>query len=509
MAQQRSRQEASQEAERGCVPPLSSGAVLRAAVARARRRQQPYEGSAEQAAGGPFVLQLLRQSPHAQPYALSDGRHYWWCSGLFGESLPHGAVVECDKVLELYPALRLLHGPVGVVGCPACAERCPEVAALAEPSGGSEGQELAIESEGGESRVPADVQRLLRTCVDWSTVHHAYGTADGTPSDLCMLLSEDYATRQRGFEQLYMSVLHQGSIYTATVPAAKVMAELLRLPEATVDWRTRGDIMDFFTSALSSAKSCLASGRFQGRTFEWEDLSSQVPEEDWRIAKGILDAIADVSPVLVLSFTCAEWQTLQKATQLLNAFALNGLLGITEGVAAKEQLCTQWLGNKELAGIVAAGHLCELMKENVPDEALVRLGASLGIQDKPTRRLLKNYCLFSEPDDSPSFSELVLCKWLSCCPIKAMRMGLVIPELSKMSPSGSLRVVPSFLARLLPEITQDPSVKYEWGSLSTEAQQFLKEVSITESAWVFGNMSILMRDMHLPDSQEDLIKFVQ
>eukprot|EP00727_Mastigamoeba_balamuthi_P009164 m51a1_g4870 hypothetical protein (345) ;mRNA; r:361945-364744 len=304
------------------VPQLSAGSVLGAAVTPALYGQPLGFVAMEVQWQGPYVLQVLRltpsawptpsataarlqcqvceavlrQTPTAWPYALSDGCHYWWCNGQSPETLPHGAVVQCETLLLWNPPpLQLLHGPVAVVGRPVCAERCPEVASFAEVSPGSEQQELrleGLEQAGGAldmAVVPDSILRLLRTCADWSTTHAANGTAESVPLDLCKLLSPNYAVKDTGFGNIVKCLFHRGSIAPATGPA--VMAGMLGLPEATLNWRTRKEISYFIASVLSTAASWLSGNRLEpSLAFDWEE--DPPISIDWIAAKRLLKAIS-------------------------------------------------------------------------------------------------------------------------------------------------------------------------------------------------------------------------
>lgn len=65
---------------------------------------------------------------------------------------------------------------------------------------------------------------------DWAGLRHAYGTATDTPLHLAELLHEDPEVQARALGQLDMSVLHQGSLYSATAPAALFVAAILAHP---------------------------------------------------------------------------------------------------------------------------------------------------------------------------------------------------------------------------------------------------------------------------------------
>src|SRR5688572_20203384 len=62
---------------------------------------------------------------------------------------------------------------------------------------------------------------------DWSRLHHAYGRATDTPGHLSALLNEDLESRKKAMDHLWSAIIHQGTPWTATGPAALVVAGLL------------------------------------------------------------------------------------------------------------------------------------------------------------------------------------------------------------------------------------------------------------------------------------------
>jgi hypothetical protein len=76
---------------------------------------------------------------------------------------------------------------------------------------------------------------------DWTAVGHAYGPARETPSHLANLLSEDDQARLEALDHLWGHVLHQGTIYAATAPAAVTIARMLPDRRLDVPVRTRLD----------------------------------------------------------------------------------------------------------------------------------------------------------------------------------------------------------------------------------------------------------------------------
>ncbi|MFJ8045463.1 HEAT repeat domain-containing protein [Kitasatospora sp. NPDC096147] len=69
---------------------------------------------------------------------------------------------------------------------------------------------------------------------DWAALDHAYGPAESTAEDLLGLLDEDPEVQAGSLGALEMSVLHQGSLYTATAPAALFIAGILSDPRTLV-----------------------------------------------------------------------------------------------------------------------------------------------------------------------------------------------------------------------------------------------------------------------------------
>ncbi|MFI9630438.1 hypothetical protein [Streptomyces sp. NPDC052042] len=61
----------------------------------------------------------------------------------------------------------------------------------------------------------------------WSALEHAYGTAEKTPAQLVALLDADQGVRSMAIDRLDHAVLHQGTLYSATAPAARYVAGML------------------------------------------------------------------------------------------------------------------------------------------------------------------------------------------------------------------------------------------------------------------------------------------
>ncbi|ORT54028.1 hypothetical protein [Streptomyces sp. CB03238] len=66
--------------------------------------------------------------------------------------------------------------------------------------------------------------------VAWDRLFHAYGTATDTPAHLRGLLTEDEQAISAASEHLWSAILHQGTVWPATAPAAKIVARMLTRP---------------------------------------------------------------------------------------------------------------------------------------------------------------------------------------------------------------------------------------------------------------------------------------
>ncbi|MEV6813131.1 hypothetical protein [Micromonospora sp. NPDC051296] len=69
---------------------------------------------------------------------------------------------------------------------------------------------------------------------DWGSLEHAYDSASDTPDQLMLLLSGDAALCGEALAYLDGAVLHQGTIYSATAPAALFVAGILDDPRTLV-----------------------------------------------------------------------------------------------------------------------------------------------------------------------------------------------------------------------------------------------------------------------------------
>jgi hypothetical protein len=92
--------------------------------------------------------------------------------------------------------------------------------------------------------------------IDWSKLHHSYGSAETTPKYIRMLASADTDDRKRAYDHLYGSVNHQGDVLSATSAVVPFIIELLSI-EAIPD---RSRLIEYLASLVESCNDHLPNG---------------------------------------------------------------------------------------------------------------------------------------------------------------------------------------------------------------------------------------------------------
>ncbi|MEW1914420.1 hypothetical protein AB0442_39540 [Kitasatospora sp. NPDC085895] len=68
----------------------------------------------------------------------------------------------------------------------------------------------------------------------WATVNHAYGPAEDLP-ELLRAFAEGGEDAEEALDELYGSIVHQGTVYTASIDAAPYLARIAASGQQTVD----------------------------------------------------------------------------------------------------------------------------------------------------------------------------------------------------------------------------------------------------------------------------------
>jgi hypothetical protein len=88
---------------------------------------------------------------------------------------------------------------------------------------------------------------------DWSKLHHAYGRATDTPSYLRSLWKDDREKRKMALSHLWSAVIHQGSPWTVTGPAALVVAGLVN--DQRIAPEVRAELIAFLAAVVEASTS--------------------------------------------------------------------------------------------------------------------------------------------------------------------------------------------------------------------------------------------------------------
>ena len=83
---------------------------------------------------------------------------------------------------------------------------------------------------------------------------HAYGAATDTAGHLAALTGDDTAAREAALGHLWSAIIHQGTPWTATPPAALEVAALIGDPRIT-DPELRADLLKFLAAVAEAARS--------------------------------------------------------------------------------------------------------------------------------------------------------------------------------------------------------------------------------------------------------------
>jgi hypothetical protein len=67
--------------------------------------------------------------------------------------------------------------------------------------------------------------------IDWATLDHAYGSAEDVPTLIRDLRSLDLDTRDHALSELFSTIWHQGTVYSASAPAVPFLIALAARPD--------------------------------------------------------------------------------------------------------------------------------------------------------------------------------------------------------------------------------------------------------------------------------------
>ena len=98
--------------------------------------------------------------------------------------------------------------------------------------------------------------------IDWSQLHHAYGSAADVPGLIRALLSEEHETRWNAISELFNTIWHQGTVYEASAYAVPFLQDLLGSPD-TKDKPMIADLLAAMADGTASLEGASQDGKLE------------------------------------------------------------------------------------------------------------------------------------------------------------------------------------------------------------------------------------------------------
>eukprot|EP00742_Colponemidia_sp_Colp-10_P003271 GILJ01003481.1.p1 GENE.GILJ01003481.1~~GILJ01003481.1.p1 ORF type:complete len:771 (-),score=128.73 GILJ01003481.1:159-2429(-) len=119
--------------------------------------------------------------------------------------------------------------------------------------------------------------------IQWEKLNHAYGSAEFTAQNILDLASTDNEQSNNAVEQLLMSVLHQGSVYSSTPLAVESIANLLN--ESISEHSRKNALNTLHQIVKSCAIRLTARSKGEGDSkadsrFPWEEVAAGADSEE-------------------------------------------------------------------------------------------------------------------------------------------------------------------------------------------------------------------------------------
>jgi len=190
---------------------------------------------------------------------------------------------------------------------------------------------------------------------DWAHLSHAYGPATDTPGHLDHLLSPNAGERERALDHLWGAVLHQGTTYPVTAPAAVRVSRLLtdtRTLVAVAHWTDmdrpprllRESLIDFLAAVAEAATNESSGSAVQQLALPRSEDIEKTVEKMWRgdydydkpddtfaeaadvlVARAVLKSrsvLPEIAPRVLVHLTSTEPGVRKSATNAAAKFAL-------------------------------------------------------------------------------------------------------------------------------------------------------------------------------------------
>ncbi|MFF8532328.1 HEAT repeat domain-containing protein [Streptomyces sp. NPDC015532] len=214
----------------------------------------------------------------------------------------------------------------------------------------------------------ADLDRVA-----WPEVHHAYGPADDVPGQLRALTGENRESVAEAEQELWSSLVHQGSVYEATVVAVPFLA---RLAAAGV---RRAELLGMLGSIAESTDERGPGRPGAARAAVVEQLPLMVPllsDADPGVRQWAAWAVAQCRQAAGPAASAAlgrRWET--EADPVVRADVLSACVRIDR--AAAHHLCVAALAASEPSPVRVAGLLAAVRTGRPWDSELAAVVAAL------------------------------------------------------------------------------------------------------------------------------------
>ncbi|MEU6040281.1 hypothetical protein ABZ801_33230 [Actinomadura sp. NPDC047616] len=380
--------------------------------------------------------------------------------------------------------------------------------------------------------------------VDWTRLFHAYGAAGDTPGHLRALTGGDVAARGAALEHLWSAVIHQGTPWAVTAPAALVVAGLVADPAAAApaaegEAALRAPLLEFLAEVAAAGQPDLGDDELSAIAHPpgvaeeeiqaaWNAMLDDDDTEaladaaaDAIIARVVLE-IRSVAPVLLPPVEAAIADNdprvrVTAADAAASLLALPGLGGHRGRVAAQvEQAARRTAHRDERAALVLTlGHLGVAPRDFLADpDPAVRACAALApaLEDDPAaaaelltalRRPAEADAWFT--DRPPQFGMHVRFTLLDAALRRVGDFERLLPPALAIAEITSPFCADSDWGRLLAAAFPDPGDPPAPPARLTDAQRaYLRALVANESLWDSrnGNAHLAFKRAGLPHDRD-------
>lgn len=406
--------------------------------------------------------------------------------------------------------------------------------------------------------------------VDWSSLTHAYGTAEDVPRHIAALRSDDEAVRQEALGALFTSIVNQGTRYPASAFAVPLLLDVLADPTVP-DRAFVGQLLALIAIGGDEAwlpetlpiedlrLEAIGGGEAMDRVLRsgWDGLSiTDQAKVDAYAEEQAYDAVARGLPLLrrLAARPAAVADAVAEAAQGVRVLAGStplGALADDDGVALVAAYTIGWFPDVDpdlslaaLDALAAVGDEAEVAVSVVAAGLLgaagsERMAARALADDRPVVRwagAIAAAKLFGPRAGDEVAAELL--QWAGGGSAPDVRMpcldgdlaGYAALALRQLSREHDTAAFNAFLARL-PQVQASPALTIAgealrlacphgplsdgtpFAALDERQQRLAQVLAAAPLPWLwdeqpFGNFSMLLGEYGFPDSHEEMRRYV-